>query len=303
MDLGRWMSLLPTSDRRRPLEEMVLPGSRASLAYSVDLSVLRPVKAKFVRPRHQRRIAEWMFTQKLDILAQLGTGIRALDLRVSAVNNELYVSRRYPISPLIKVLATLKAWVAETREYLEVRVFRDLLAPEDRSLANRTPALALETLSEVRDLLDGVMVDPTPMARQALTLENASGKIALVWGLDSPRDDVKWDLKTITARSTTLDSLSTKVGKYLRHVDAFSDDRRLKVLPLVLDHPDPSPRRKPSPRPSEDDVRELVIAYLTREVHVIEVDNIDSAFVRSVIALNGFSGGEGGEALQESLSG
>jgi hypothetical protein len=305
-----WMGDLSEADRRRPLEDITLPGSRASVAYEVlrgplvgtKLSKKKLVEISMVRKSGRSSVERWLMTQRLDVRTQLDIGIRAFDLKVSAVRGELFVSRSYLMAPLMKVLETIAKWVRGSTEYVEVRIFRD---PKGRVTRDE----ALESLEVVQDILDNVLLRTTMIARQGITLENAAGKMCVVWGLDAPRDATgiirpaddlslritKWDLKTISARSASPEDVVKRISKYLRHLENFPDDTRLKVLPIVLDGDEGGislrgPMRTPSSLEVARDVRPVVDEYLKMRlpVHVIEIDDVDSEFVRAVIALNSF---------------
>lgn len=292
---SRWMGDLSDADRRRPLEDLVLPGSRASAA----CKVLGPPpkaglkrKLSMTRKAGKESVERWLVTQRLDLTTQLDTGVRAIDLKVSCHMGQLYVSRIYLISPLNHTLETLKAWLKQSpTEYLEVRVFWDPGRPRDREVA-------LTSREEILDLLEDFLVSTTPRARQGITLENAAGKMALVWGLEGPlREEslARWDLKTISARSGDLETVVGRIGKYLRYVEGFSEDSRLRILPLVLDADDREvslsrPHKTPSSLELAREVRPVVDDYLKGNlpVHVIEIDDVDSDFIKAVVSLNKF---------------
>ncbi len=118
--LERWMDDLSDEEKRKPLNELVLPGTHNSGAYISDYSVYL---AKNGWTRHVSRLAHYLaplrhylnsliLCQNLNITNQLELGIRSFDLRITSFEDSFFVSHTFCCIELREILEQFVKFIA-----------------------------------------------------------------------------------------------------------------------------------------------------------------------------------------------
>ena len=114
-----WMGQLPIETQLKPINQIILPGSHDSGAYTLNLikcnskPVLRAVAWLGTKnTRVKNIIQKWTLTHQDKIYKQLVNGIRVLDLRISSISSsEFCVSHTFGCTGLESVLTQINEFV------------------------------------------------------------------------------------------------------------------------------------------------------------------------------------------------
>jgi hypothetical protein len=130
--MDKWMSQLPNTIKKLNINNIHLPGTHNSGIYKIDYSF--PLENKmFEKFRKFHHIIfpilnAWTLTQSTNIYQLLKMGIRYIDLRISYINCDIYISHTYIAYPLKQLLDEILKFYKEQSpisELLIIDISRD----------------------------------------------------------------------------------------------------------------------------------------------------------------------------------
>lgn len=119
MQTSKWMSLkLSPANKAVPMNQLCLPGTHDSAAYTFDTSPTLPANVNLRRlcrwvPFVLPIVKKWSQTQRSTVLQQLRDGVRYIDLRVSFLDNAYWCSHTIATVPLQTVLDDMVTFASE----------------------------------------------------------------------------------------------------------------------------------------------------------------------------------------------
>ena len=114
-----WITDLVKLDNKLTFNDLILPGTHNSCAYSFDTSLISATHSPLLRlPCISYFIENWTKNQSLNLYDQLKVGVRVFNIDVSYYNNEFYTSHTFLINKLNTDLQQIQNYSIKHNDFI-----------------------------------------------------------------------------------------------------------------------------------------------------------------------------------------